>query len=135
MLIDNHILITLAMGILAIFGIKILSDKTIIFKKRAGFLVLGVISCGIGFCLEWGAILIPFMLVMYFWRDRKVLMLAGFILIQIIALVIPLANRFSLLHFPLFSYITASGARKVPWQNISFMCFIRFIYGLYTALN
>lgn len=66
---SNNIFLTLAMGVLCIS--LILYGKKKIGAQKYIIYLLGILSFMIGFFGEWGVVLLPFMLVVYFLRGKK----------------------------------------------------------------
>lgn len=96
---NNNVIFTLALGVLVIVLIKWGKEKQ---PASRGFLyVISFICFIIGFLWgEWGSVILPFMFIQYFFRDKKVIRLIGYVLIEIVAILLPYGEPFYFLVFP-----------------------------------
>lgn len=127
---NNDVLITLASGVFVIYAINLFMDKNKNFQKRVGYLFLAIVNVAIGIWGEWGVVLIPFMLLIYFFRDKKLLLFIGFVLIEIVALNISFAEPLYFVALP-FIYLY-NGERGL--NNKFTKYFFYFFYPLHIWL-
>ncbi len=104
--INNNVIFTLAMGVLALAIIQWSKDK----KRRTLYLILSANCFITGFLWgEWGTVLLPFMFIQYFFQKNVAYRIAGYILIQIIALLLPFSEP---LYFLVFPFILLYNGRR-----------------------
>lgn len=110
--INANVIFTLAMGVLVITLIRRGKEK-----KSAGLYVLSVIGFIVGFLWgEWGTVLLPFMLIEYFFRDKLKIRILGYVLIEAIALLLPFSEPFYFLVFP---FILLYNGKRGPKNGFS----------------
>ena len=94
------------MGVLALAIIQWSKDK----KRRTLYLILSANCFITGFLWgEWGTVLLPFMFIQYFFQKNVAYRIAGYILIQIIALLLPFSEP---LYFLVFPFILLYNGRR-----------------------
>lgn len=110
--INANVIFTLAMGVLVITLIRRGKEK-----KSTGLYVLSVIGFIVGFLWgEWGTVLLPFMLIEYFFRDKLKIRILGYVLIEAIALLLPFSEPFYFLVFP---FILLYNGKRGPKNGFS----------------
>lgn len=110
--INANVIFTLAMGVLVIALIRRGKEK-----KSAGLYVLSVIGFIVGFLWgEWGTVLLPFMLIEYFFRDKLKIRILGYVLIEAIALLLPFSEP---LYFLVFPFILLYNGKRGPQNGFS----------------
>lgn len=96
---NDNVIFTLALGVLFILSVQEGMQKQGIWK-----ICLFIIS-GISFLLgffwgEWGTVILPFMLIEYFFHDKKLIRFIGYGLIELISLILPFGEPLYFLVFP-----------------------------------
>ena len=110
--INANVIFTLAMGVLVITLIRRGKEK-----KSTGLYVLSVIGFIVGFLWgEWGTVLLPFMLIEYFFHDKLKIRILGYVLIEAIALLLPFSEPFYFLVFP---FILLYNGKRGPKNGFS----------------
>ena len=97
--ISNHVVLTLALGVFCI--IQIDRGKESGSRYRLIHYILAAMCFIVGFALEWGTIILPFMLVVYYFRNNRMYRYIGYGIIEIFALLISFSEPFYFLVFPL----------------------------------
>ena len=106
--INNNVIITLALGALVIALIKMCQES----KKKAELYLLAAVFFVVGFLwCEWGSVLLPFMVVVYVFREKTVYRFIGYAVIEIIAILLPFGEPLYFIAFPfIFLYNGERGA-------------------------
>ncbi len=122
LLINNNVIFTLALGVIAISLIKWGKDKQTSVSKW--LYVLSAVCFIIGFLWgEWGTILLPFMFIEYFFRNKMLLRLLGYVLIEIIALLLPFSEPLYFLVFPFILLYNGERGPKTGFSKYFFYIF------------
>lgn len=96
---ENNVIFTLALGVGAIALIQWGKIKQ--GMSGIGFYVLSALCFLIGFFMgEWGTVLLPFMFIEYFFREKGIIRFAGYVLIEAIAILLPFSEPYWFLVFP-----------------------------------
>ncbi|MCL2253701.1 MAG: conjugal transfer protein TraX [Lachnospiraceae bacterium] len=108
-LLNNNIFITLSLGVLTIM---------LIMRARIAtpkYYILAFICFFIGFLWsEWGTVLLPFILVTYLFREKKSFLVVGYLLIALIAFMIPFSEPWWFTVFPfIFLYNGKRGLNSI----------------------
>lgn len=112
---ENNVIFTLALGVLAIA--LILWGKAKQDKSRALFYVLSGVCFATGFfCGEWGSVLLPFMFIEYFFHEKKWLRFAGYVLIEAVTFLLPFGETYWFIVFP---FILLYNGERGPETNFS----------------
>lgn len=120
LLIDNNVIFTLALGVLTIAFIQKAKDK----HTGKIFYALPIICFIIGFIWgEWGTVLMPFMIIEYFFRDKKVIRFLGYGLIEVIAILLPFSEPFYFLVFPFILLYNGERGPKTSFSKYFFYIF------------
>ena len=81
---NNNVIFTLALGVIVIALIQWGKDKQTI--ERISLYALSMLCFIIGFLYgEWGTVILPFIFIEYFFRDKKVIRFLGYALIEVFA--------------------------------------------------
>lgn len=97
--IKNNVIFTLALGVIVVALILWGKNKQPI--ARRGLYSISIICFIVGFLWgEWGTVILPFMIVNYFFHDKKVFRYLSYGLIEIIAILLPFSEPFYFLVFP-----------------------------------
>lgn len=112
---ENNVIFTLALGVIAIA--LILWGKAKQEKSRILFYGLSAVCFVIGFLFgEWGSVLLPFMFIEYFFREKKWFRLAGYALIEAIAVLLPFSEPYWFIVLP---FILLYNGERGPKTNFS----------------
>jgi hypothetical protein len=94
---NNNVIFTLAVGVLTVASI-IRSEKK---KTKIEYYLLSVIGFVVGFLWgEWGSVLLPFMLVTYIFRNKKLHRYIGYAATEAVALAAPFSEPLYFIAFP-----------------------------------
>ena len=94
--INNNVIFTLSMGVVAI-ALVIWGKE----KKNTFPYILAGICFAVGFLFgEWGTVLLPFMTVTYFLRDKRVFLCIGYAITAVIAFLVPWGEPWWFIVFP-----------------------------------
>ena len=94
--IDNNVIFTLAMGVVVIALIIWGKEK----KNTFLYILAGICFIVGSLWGEWGTVLLPFMTVTYLFREKRVFLCIGYVLIGIIAFLIPWGEPWWFIVFP-----------------------------------
>ena len=113
LLINHNAFFTLALGVLTIALILKAKEE----HKRKLFYVIPAVCFVTGFLYgEWGTVLLPFMMLEYFAKNKKRLRLLGYGIIEVIALLLPFSEPFYFLVFP---FILLYNGQRGPKNRFS----------------
>ena len=123
--INNNVILTLALGTLVIFLIRLCEEKRQDKSKAtAGLYFLAAVCFIFGFLYgEWGSVLLPFMVVIYVFRDRTVYRLIGYAVTETIAILLPFSES---LYFMAFPFILLYNGKRGPNTRFSKYFFYMF---------
>ena len=110
---DDHIFFTLALAVLAIVLVQLGREKQ---GKGKWMYVLSGVCFLVGFLCEWGTVLLPFMFIEYFFREKRAVRFLGYVLIEIIAILLPFGEPFYFLVFP---FILLYNGKRGPKTNFT----------------
>ena len=112
---NNNVIFTLALGVIVIALIQWGKDKQTI--ERISLYALSMLCFIIGFLYgEWGTVILPFIFIEYFFRDKKVIRFLGYALIEVFAILLPFGEPFYFLVFP---FILLYNGERGPKTNLS----------------
>jgi len=130
---NPNAIFTLALGTIGI--------ALILWGKRQqttgipAYILVGIVFC-IGFLYgEWGSVVLPFMFVEYFFRDKKILRLSGYVLTEIIALLLPWGEPFWFLVFPFIFLYNGERGPKTKFSKNFFYLFYPIHLWVIAILN
>lgn len=124
---------TLALGVT---GIAI----TVWWKRRktgqaGAYILAGILFC-VGFLYgEWGSVVLPFMFVEYFLRDRKLLRMSGYVLTEIAAVLLPYGEPFWFFVFPFILLYNGKRGLNTRFSKYFFYLFYAFHLWLIAIVN
>lgn len=96
---ENNVIFTLALGVVAIALTQWGKSKQ--GMAGNGCYVLSAICFVTGFFWgEWGSVLLPFMFIEYFFCKKRIIRFAGYVLIEVIAVLLPFSEPYWFLVFP-----------------------------------
>lgn len=85
--------------------------------ERICLYVISMLCFIIGFLWgEWGTVVLPFIFIEYFFRDKKVIRFLGYALIEVFAILLPFGEPFYFLVFP---FILLYNGERGPKTNFS----------------
>jgi len=120
--VNNNVIFTLALGVLVIALIQWGKDKQT--TARRGLYAISMICFIIGFFWgEWGTVLLPFMFIEYFFRDKKAIRFLGYGSIEIIAILLPFGEPFYFLVFPFILLYNGERGPKTSFSKYFFYIF------------
>lgn len=120
--INNNVVFSIALGVLVIALIQWGKNKKA--TKRRCLYAISVICFIIGFLwMEWGTIILPFMFIQYFFRDKKAIRFLGYGLIEIIAILLPFSEPFYFLVFPFIILYNGERGSKTNFSKYIFYIF------------
>ena len=106
--ISNNVIFTLAIGVLVIALIIHAENK----GKKAGFFFLAAVCGVIGMLWgEWGSVLLPFMVTVYIFREKRLFRFMGYAVTEVIALLLPFSEP---LYFTAFPFIFLYNGKRGP---------------------
>lgn len=119
---NNNVIFTLALCVIAIACIKWSASKRSLGK---GCCYLVATSCFvIGFLWgEWGSVLLPLMFLEYFFEHRLVIRVLGYVLIELVALLLPFGEPFYILALPVMLLYNGEHGRKSTFSKYFFYVF------------
>lgn len=122
MLLQNNIFFTLALGVITIALIQQGKNREV--SGKVCIYTISVILFAIGFLYgEWGTVLLPFMLIEYFLCKRKQIRVLGYVLIEIIAVILPFSEPLWFLVFPLILLYNGERGSKTSFSKYFFYIF------------
>lgn len=131
---NNNVIFTLALGVLCIILLSEGKEKKSVVKY--GFVTGSVICFIIGFLFsEWGSVIVPFMLVTYFFRDRKILRFAGYAIIEIIAILLPFGEPLYIIVFPFILLYNGERGKNTLFTKYFFYVFYLIHLWLIAIVN
>ena len=119
---NDNVIFTLALGV---FAILLIQEG----KRRQGMAgrclyAVSILSFLLGFLWgEWGTVILPFMFIEYFFHDKKVIRFWGYVLIEVIALILPFSEP---LYFLVFPVILLYNGERGPQTKCSKYFFYAF---------
>lgn len=119
--INNNVIFTLAAGVFCIALIIWGKEKKGVAKY--GYFVASAICFIAGVWGEWGSVIIPFMLVTYFFRDNKILRYLGYVFIEIIAILLYFSEPFWFIMFPFILLYNGERGSKSNFNKYFFYLF------------
>ncbi|MBD5549379.1 MAG: hypothetical protein HDQ97_18675, partial [Lachnospiraceae bacterium] len=85
--------------------------------ERICLYALSMLCFIIGFLYgEWGTVILPFIFIEYFFRDKKIIRFLGYALIEVFAILLPFGEPFYFLVFP---FILLYSGERGPKTNFS----------------
>lgn len=118
--VGTNITFTLALGVSAISLIHYIKDKDLFDKIFYSTIV--VFICSMALVLEWGFILIPFMMITYLFKDKLSYQIIGYLLLFIIAIVFNYEPLFISVLLLILLYNNKRGPNK-PFNKYFFYLF------------
>lgn len=119
---ENNVIFTLALGVVAIALTRWGKEKQGI--ARNGFYALSAFCFLTGFFMgEWGSVLLPFMFIEYFFQNKKVIRFAGYLLIEVIAILLPFSEPYWFLVFPFILLYNGERGPKTKFSQYFFYVF------------
>ena len=119
---ENNVIFTLALGVVAIALTQWGKAKQGIDGKCC--YVLSALCFLLGFFMgEWGSVLLPFMFIEYFFHNKKVIRFAGYLLIEVIAILLPFSEPYWFLVFPFILLYNGERGPKTKFCQYFFYVF------------
>jgi len=119
---EQNIIFTFACGVLSIALVQWAKGKKGAKKKQ--LYVLSVICFMVGFLWgEWSLVVLPLMLVEYFFHEKPVFRIIGYILIEVLAILAPFGEPF---YFIVFPFILLYNGERGP--NTGFSKYFFYIF-------
>ncbi|MGL4344810.1 MAG: TraX family protein [Cellulosilyticaceae bacterium] len=106
--IRTNITITLAMGVLSLALIIWSQNKQNVIKVL--YYIAAILCFIIGFICEWGVVLLPFMLGVYFFRENKLRRYVWYGIVEIISILF----RFEIYYFFVFPFLALYDGKRGP---------------------
>ena len=130
--ISNNVIFTLAMGVLVI-ALIIHGQKK---KSKYGFYFLAVIGFIVGFLWgEWGSVLLPFMVIVYIFREKPLFRFIGYAIIEIIAILLPFGEPFYFLAFPVILLYNGERGLNTRFSKYFFYVFYPLHIWILAVIN
>ena len=124
LLINNNVIFTLAMGVFAVVLIQRAKDTTKARDTTKLLYVIALICFMAGFIWgEWGTVLLPFMVIEYFFQNKKVIRYLGYCLIEIVAILLPFSEPLYFLVFPFILLYNGERGPKTRFSKYFFYIF------------
>lgn len=122
MLLLNNIFFTLAAGVIAIALIQWGKNKQA--AKKGCIYMISSILFVIGFLYgEWGSVILPFMFIEYFFSSKKRIRFLGYVMIEVIALILPFGEPLWFLVFPFIWLYNGKRGLKNGFSKFFFYIF------------
>lgn len=119
---NDNVIFTLALGVFAILLIR--EGKCKRGMGGRGLYVISMISFLLGiFWGEWGTVILPFMFIEYFFHDKMRIRLLGYVLIEVIAIILPFGEP---LYFLVFPFMLLYNGQRGPQTKFSKYFFYAF---------
>lgn len=84
---------------------------------------------------EWGTVILPFMFIQYFFHDKKVIRLIGYVLIEIVAILLPFGEPFYFLVFPFMLLYNGERGPKTSFSKNFFYIFYPVHFWIIAIIN
>lgn len=122
MLLQNNIFFTLAAGVIATALIQWGKNKQAA-EKGCIYVISGILFV-IGFLYgEWGSVILPFMFIEYFFSSKKRIRFLGYVMIEVIALLLPFGEPLWFLVFPFIGLYNGKRGLKNGFSKFFFYIF------------
>ena len=119
---ENNVIFTLALGVITIALFQWGKVKQGIDGKCC--YVLSALCFLMGFFMgEWGSVLLPFMFIESFFQDKKMIRFAGYLLIEVIAILLPFSEPYWFLVFPFILLYNGERGPKTKFCQYFFYVF------------
>ena len=95
--INNNVVFTLALGVFVVILIKMCEERGVKFWLCSLSLICFIVGFLYG---EWGSVLLPFIVIVYVFREKTVYKIIGYSFTEIVAILLPFGEPLFFLSFP-----------------------------------